>query len=340
MNNPEYWRGHITIGPLKFPRFIGGPLDGITDSPFRRLVRDFSPNELLYTEMRHVACVANDKGGIKALDFEQFERPINYQVAANSIDFIEKACDKILAAGVDIVDLNVGCPARNVIGSGSGSALMADPERLTRILKTFRARLTIPFTVKIRAGFKTCNALEIAKLVQDCGADALAIHPRLQTQLFEGRPDYDLVARVKQAITIPVIVSGGVVNFKTASMVYDQTGVDGFLIGRGIWAQPWKLHEMTEHSQGRAYSVPRETVLLYALKHLEAMVAYYGPKGLYAFRKHLPFYIRGVHDASNLRKKLVIAESIAEVRQLLLASLGNVPADAQSSPSLLLAGQE
>lgn len=328
MNNLEYWRGSITIGSLKFPRFIGGPLDGITDSPFRKLVRDFSPTELLYTEMRHVACVANDKGGVKALDFEQIERPINYQVAANSIDFIEKACDKILAAGVDMLDLNVGCPARNVIGSGSGSALMADPERLERILKTFRARLPIPFTVKIRAGFKTCNALDIAQLVQDCGADALAIHPRLQTQHFEGRPDYALVAQVKKAVSIPVIVSGGVVNFKTAALVYDQTGVDGFLIGRGIWAQPWKLHEMAEHSQGRVYVVPRDTVLLYALKHLEAMLTYYGPKGLYAFRKHLPFYIRGVQDASHLRKKLVVAESSDEVRQLLLSALGSVPDEA------------
>lgn len=324
MDTLNFWQGHITIGPHKYPRFIGGPLDGITDSPFRRLVRLFSKQELLYTEMRHVACVAHDKGATKALNFEQYERPLNYQVAANSLDFIEKACDKILEQGVDCIDLNIGCPARNVVGSGSGSALMADPKKLAAILSLFRARLSIPFTVKIRAGFKVCNAVEIARLIQDCGADAVAIHPRLQTQMFEGRPDYDLVFRVKQAVSIPVIVSGGVVNFKTASLVYDKTGVDGFLIGRGIWGQPWKLHEMAEHSQGRAYSVTQATMLTYALKHLDEMMMYYGPKGLYAFRKHLPFYIRGAHDAANVRKKLVIAETANEIRDDLMNILGGM----------------
>lgn len=322
MNTDNFWQGRITIGSHSYPRFIGGPLDGITDSPFRRLVRMFSQQELLYTEMRHVGCVAHDKGATKALDFEQYERPLNYQVAANGLEFIEKACDKILEKGVDCIDLNIGCPARNVIGSGSGSALMADPQKLESILKAFRARLSIPFTVKIRAGFKVCNAIDIARLVQDCGADALAIHPRLQTQMFEGRPDYDLVRRVKQAVSIPVIVSGGIVNFKTAAMVYEQTGVDGFLIGRGIWAQPWKLHELSEHSQGRPFVITQSMMLTYAMKHLGEMMHYYGPKGLYAFRKHVPFYIRGINQASDIRKRIVLSDSVDEVRQLFTNLVG------------------
>jgi len=227
----DYWNSKIKIGNLSFPRFIGGPLDGITDSPFRQLVRDFSHDELLYTEMRHVACVAHDKAGVRALKFEQFERPLNYQISVNKVDFVEQACEKILQAGVDVVDLNIGCPARNVVGSGSGSALMADLPRLEKILTLLRKNISIPFTVKIRAGFKEKNAVDVAKLIQDCGADALAIHPRLQSQKFEGRPDYALAAQVKQAVHIPVIISGGVVNWKTAQMVYEQTGVDGFLIG-------------------------------------------------------------------------------------------------------------
>lgn len=310
----NYWDESIKIGNLSFPRFIGGPLDGITDSPFRQLVREFSPKELLYTEMRHVACVANDKGGIKALQFKQLERPLNFQVAANRLDFIEKACEKILAAGVDIVDLNVGCPAPNVIGSGSGSALMADLPRLESILRLFRKVLPIPFTVKIRAGFKQQNALDVAKLIQDCGADALAIHPRLQTQKFEGRPDYALVARVKQAVSIPVIVSGGVINYKTAQLVYDQTGVDGFLIGRGIWGKPWKLAEMEANKNGKPYAIDNKQMLYWAARHLDAMVEFYGPKGLFAFRKHLPFYLKGLTDASTLRQKLVVSNSIEHVR--------------------------
>lgn len=311
----SYWQEPIKIGNLLFPRFIGGPLDGITDSPFRQLVREFSKDELLYTEMRHVACVAHDKGGARTVKFEQFERPLNYQVAANSTEFIELACERILAAGVDIIDLNIGCPARNVIGSGSGSALMADLPRLEAILKTFRKRLPIPFTVKMRAGFKQKNALDVARLIQDCGADAIALHPRLQSQQFNGQPDYALAAEVKKNISIPLIISGGVVNFKTAQMVYNQTGVDGYLIGRGIWSRPWKLHELKEHAAGRPYLVDTKTVLHYAAKHLDSMLAYYGPKGLFAFRKHLPFYLRGLPQAAQLRERLVRATQVEEIKQ-------------------------
>ncbi len=316
----SFWQEKIKIGTLSFPRFIGGPLDGITDSPFRQLVREFSQEELLYTEMRHVACVAHDVGGAKSLKFDQLERPLNYQVAANSTDYIEAAIEKILAAGVDIVDLNIGCPARNVIGSGSGSALMADPARLESILKLFRKLLPIPFTVKIRAGFKEKNALDIARLIQDCGADALAIHPRLQTQHFEGQPDYGLASAVKKAVSIPVIISGGVVNFKTAQLVYNQTGVDGFLIGRGIWARPWKLYEMREHAQGNLWQPTTKMVLHYAMKHLDTMLHYYGPKGLFAFRKHLPFYLRGLPNATNIRAQLVQSSQAHEIKEV-LASL-------------------
>lgn len=318
----NYWNEKITIGNLSFPRFIGGPLDGITDSPFRKLVREFSSDELLYTEMRHVGSISNATGGAKALKFEQLERPLNFQVAANAVKFIEPACEKILASGVDIVDLNIGCPAKNVVSSGSGSALMADIPRMVEIVTLFRKILPIPFTVKIRAGFKECNALEVAKILEGCGVDAIAIHPRLQTQKFEGRPDYALAAQVKQAVKIPVILSGGIVNWTTARMAYEQTGVDGYLIGRGIWAKPWKLHELREHSQGSLYTVDASVVLQSALAQLEYMLAYYGPQGLYNFRKHLPFYIKGLPEAALLREKLVVAQSVEEVKAGLVSFLG------------------
>ncbi|MEX0849654.1 MAG: tRNA-dihydrouridine synthase [Candidatus Dependentiae bacterium] len=317
----SFWQERITIGNLSFPRFMGGPLDGITDAPFRKLVREFSKDELLYTEMRHVACVANDKGAKRSLKFEQLERPLNYQVAANFDTYIEKACDKIIEKGVDIIDLNIGCPARNVISSGSGSALMADLPRLKKVLTCFRKKLSIPFTVKIRAGFKECNAIEVAKLAQDCGVDALAIHPRLQTQRFNGRPDMALAAQVKQALQIPVFFSGGVINFKIAKMVHEQTGVDGFLIGRGIWARPWKLQEMAAHAAGKPYIIDNAFILSCALKHFDYMLEHYGSHALYIFRKHVPFYVRGIPEASDLRKVLMVCSDEHEMREGLRKAL-------------------
>lgn len=318
----NYWHEKIKIGNLSFPRFIGGPLDGITDSPFRKLVREFSQDELLYSEMRHTGSVANEKGGIRALDFHTLERPLNFQFAANKIDFIAPAVEKVLAKGVDMIDLNVGCPASNVIGSGSGSALMADLPRLTLILKEFRRLVPIPFTVKIRAGFKCQNAVEVAQLIQDCGADAIAIHPRLQSQKFEGRPDYNLVAQVKKTVSIPVIVSGNVINWTTAKMAYEQTGVDGFLIGRGIWGKPWKLQELRAHSQGLPYQLQTAQVIQYAIKHFDNMIEYYGPHGLFAFRKHVPFYIRGLPDASLVRQKLVTSTSVDHIKETFYSMIG------------------
>jgi len=319
----NYWEGKVKIKQLSVPRFFGGPLDGVTDSPFRQLVREFSQQELLYTEMRHVACVANDKGGTKALVFEQGERPLNYQVTTNGIEFIEQACVKIIAAGVDCIDLNIGCPAKNVVGSGSGSALMADVALLEKVLKLFKKNIgELPFTVKMRAGFKEINALEVAKLAQDCGVDAIAIHPRSRGQKFSGMPDYDLASQVKQAVNIPVLFSGGVVDFSSAKFVYEQTGVDGFLIGRGMWARAWKLKELREHSLGREFEVDKKTILHCALRHLDGMLEYYGDKGLYCFRKHLPYYIKGMESAGQLRKKLCCSESVQEVKEGLQSFLG------------------
>lgn len=313
-----YWNTPIKIGNLLFPRFMSGPLDGITDSPFRQLVRRFSHDELLYTEMRHVRCIANKRGGQLALNYQSFERPLNFQLAANSIEEIDQAVEKILAKGVDCVDINIGCPAKNVVRSGGGSSLMADSQRLATILKALRKALPIPFTVKIRSGYKQQNAIEIAQLIQDCGADALAIHPRLQTQQFTGRPDYQLAGQVKQVVQIPVMLSGNVINFKTAQLAYEQTGVDGFLIGRGMWSKPWKLLEMREHSQGRSFQISSQEILQCALDHFDLMIEHYGPHGLYCFRKHLPFYLKGFADATQMRAKLAISQSPQEIKEGLI----------------------
>ena len=326
----NYWDGQIQIGKHKYSRFIGGPLDGITDSPFRRLVRDFSPENLLYTEMRHVGTIVNKVGGPKALNFIQAERPLNFQVAANSTRFIAEACEKIIHAGVDCIDLNIGCPARNVVNSGGGSALMSDPQLLENILREFRRCLPDQtFTLKIRAGFKHKNGLDIAKLAQDCGVDALAVHPRLQTEKFAGRPDYNLVYEIKKNISIPVIVSGNIVNWATAKLAYEQTGADGFLIGRGLWAKPWKLAELDFNAKtmGQVYPISQELILQAAYKHLQLMLDYHGKTGMYCFRKHLPFYLRGFAEAQNLRKELMTTESV----DYMLGSLGQLATSHQAS---------
>jgi len=318
-----YWKTKFKIRDLEFPRFLGGPLDGVTDSPFRKVVRKFSTQELLYTEMRHIARVANETWGKKTTEFDQLERPLNFQVAANKVDFIEKACDRILQQGIDCIDLNIGCPARNLISSGSGSALMNDLPRLKKILICFREKIKhIPFTVKMRAGFKVENAIEVAKLVQDCGADAMAIHPRLQSQKFSGTPDYNLAYKVKKSVDIPVLFSGGVTDFTTAKSVYENTGVDGFLIGRGLWAKPWKLKELHENSIGNEYTVDKSLILKCIFDHLDNHLDYYGQNGLVLFRKHLSVYLKGMPFSCDVRKIILLIDSVDKIKSSLMGFLG------------------
>lgn len=320
----NYWQTEVRIGKRSFGRFIGGPLDGITDVPFRQMVRSFSPDALLYTEIRHVQCIAHEKGGAKALAFDDRERPLNFQVTANSLEGIEGAVEKILARGVDCIDLNIGCPAKNIVGSGSGSALMADVPLLEAILKKLRSLVTVPLTVKMRAGFKEENAVYVSQLCQDCGIDAVALHPRLRTQRFAGEPDYDLVTEVKRVLAIPVLVSGGINEWEIAKRVYEQTGCDGFLIGRGMIGRPWILAQMRAQSLGNEYAEPTIAQrMALAQRHLDAMLLWYGPQGLYSFRKHLAAYMSGFERAGALRTALMEEESVDEVKRVLAEVMEN-----------------
>lgn len=296
----EYWQTKLRIGSLQIPRFLGGPLDGLTDEPFRAVTRLFCDQSLLYTEIRHVAAVVNMRRGM--LGIQQAMRPINFQMTANSTEYIQRACEIVQEIGVDSIDLNIGCPAMHIIKSGAGSALMDDIPRLTQILNCFRMHVRIPFTVKMRAGFKENNAHIIAKLAQDCGVEALVVHPRLQKQKFRGVPNYAVLAEVKRHVTIPVMVSGGISDVSSAKKVYEQTGIDGFLIGRGQLGKPWLLRQLSEQVQGGSYLPTLDQQKNAMTMHLDLLKLYYGAKGLPLAKRHIGFYVCGKQGSGNIRR--------------------------------------
>lgn len=310
----NYWYSGFKIRDLEVPRFVSGPLDGYTDSAYRQLVRRYCPDTLVYSEMRHTASVASDEGGSKALKLKQTERPLSFQISANSVDFIDQAIDKILQTGVDCVDLNVGCPARSVVKSGAGSELMADMPTLESIVKRIRERLPIAFTVKMRAGFKKKNAEDVAQMLWDNGVDMIAIHPRLQTARHSGELDFELVRKIKNKLSIPIIFSGNVVTIDDARNVYEKTGVDGYLIGRGAQGKPWRLAQLQAEAEGRNYVITQKEVIECALEHLNLLINHYGDKqGLFHFRKHIPFYIHDFPQAATIRRELLTEESFQVV---------------------------
>lgn len=288
----SYWKESFVVRSQSFPRFIGAPLDGVTNVPFRKTVRLFSPLALLYTEICHADTIVNAQKCHWTVD--PLDSPINFQIAAADEAFIIKACENVLAEGITMIDINIGCPAGSVVrdGKGAGAALMGDITRLRQVVSLFRANLPCILTVKMRSGFRKKVALDVAKMLEDLGVEAICVHPRLQTQKFSGEPDYALLGEIKKAIAIPVLVSGGITSWPVACSVYEQTGVDGFLIGRALMGRPWLLYQLIEQSQGREITMPRESIQRAMLQHLDFAVSWYGPsRGLGIFKKHLKVYL-------------------------------------------------
>ncbi|MFA5074765.1 MAG: tRNA-dihydrouridine synthase [Candidatus Babeliales bacterium] len=322
--NSNFWLEKFKIGDLEIPRFMSAPIDGVTDSPLRQLIREFCKEELLFTEMRHVACIAHQKDE-KSLKFDITEQPLCFQISANKTDFIDTAIQKIFSRNIKILNLNAGCPAKNIIKSGSGSALMANLPQLKIIIETITQscrihspETKIPLTLKIRAGFKEKNALEVSTLAQELGVKAIIIHPRTQPEGFIGNLDFDLVKKLKETLKIPVIFSGNINNFDRAKLTYEKTGVDGFMIGRALYGTPWKIHEIKEESQGRKFVITNKQMVEYAIKHLDLCSKFYGQNhGFQVFKKQVPLYIKKIENASQIRLQLLRSQSEEEMRKIL-----------------------
>ncbi len=314
-----FWTESINFKNLKVPRFMSAPIDGFLDSPMRQLIRIYSPNELLFGQMRHVASVANAKI-TDEFNIQKIEHPICFQISANSTNFVEAAIEKILEQDFEMINLNSGCPARKIIDAGSGAALMANIPLLKELIKILVTKVNgkIPVTIKIRAGYNEKNGLDVAKISEDLGVDGIIIHPRLKSQGFTGELDFDIVRKIKQAIKIPVIFSGNIIDAQTVIKTYELTGVDGFMIGRAFYGEPWKIKQILCTLTNEPFEVSENEKLDIAIKHLKLNSKYYGlHHGFNAVKKHLPFYVREIHDAAKIRNSLVLAQSEQEIENIL-----------------------
>jgi tRNA-dihydrouridine synthase B len=311
----DFYEESVKVGKLNISRFMAAPMDGILDYPMRVMIRKFSTNELLFTQMRHVSFVANEKSG-KSVRFEEIEQPLAYQVSASSEKFLVEAAQKVVAAGFVMLNLNAGCPAKNVFKSGAGVALMEKPELLEKIITILKKETEgkIPFTLKIRAGVQK-NALEIAKMAQDSGVEMIVIHPRTRSEGFsEGTLDFELVKKIKQEMRIPLIFSGNVDSFETAKQTYEKTGVDGFMVGRALWGAPWRLHQINEQIDGKDFLPSLPEIVDIMIEHFDLCIKYYGLRGHQIFKAHIAQYLRGFDGASKARCSLLRINSSSEMR--------------------------
>lgn len=266
---------------------ILSPMDGVTDLPFRLIARRLG-SSMSYLEYINVVDVLNSHPQLaKRLRFLENERPVVFQIFDDNPDRIEQAAMKLLQYNPDIIDINMGCPAKTVTHRGAGAALLKDPSKIRNIVYRLARKLTLPISAKIRLGWDETNRnyLEVAHIIEDSGAKLIAIHGRTRSQGFGGSADWDAIAEIKSALSIPVIGNGDVRTVADIERIKLHTNCDAVMIGRAAIQNPW-LFARQDRSD-----VSIEQVLEIIREHLHLIIENYGPRGAVLFRKYLKSYL-------------------------------------------------
>ena len=299
---------------------ILAPMAGITDLPYRLIMKRFGA-ALVFTEMVSATGLCyGGAGSHELLRTSPAEQPLGVQLFGDDPERLAEAARRVEAQAA-VIDLNCGCPVRKVVGGGAGSALLRDPVRLARIVATVRRATERPLTVKLRSGWdaQSRNFLEVARLAEAEGADAVTLHPRTRAQMFGGRADWSELATLKEALRVPVIASGDLFSAGDACAVLAGTGCDALMVARGGYGNPWLIRQILDRLQGLPEQLPTAADrLAVAREHLELFVAIYGPARAVAhMRKHLSWYVRGIGHAAVFRQELNQTRTVAALHELL-----------------------
>jgi tRNA-dihydrouridine synthase B len=298
----------MNIGNLQLKSNIClAPMAGVTDLPFRAIVREFGCG-LAFTEMVSARGLLNGmKKTYRYLDSSPDDRPLGVQLFGSDPSTLAEAAKIAAEKGADLLDVNMGCPVKKVVKAGSGAALMRNPLQVAAILKAMRKATDLPLTVKIRAGWRQNekNALDIGSIAEECGVDAVILHPRTGDQGFGGVSDWGLIAALKSRVTIPVIGSGDVRRPEDAARMLHETGCDGVMVGRGVLGKPWIIRNMISLLSKSDLVSPslaeREEIIR---RHLALAIDYYGEMvGTRDFRKHLLWYTKGLRGSAKFRQE-------------------------------------
>lgn len=297
------------------------PMAGITDLPCRLLMRPFGIG-LAFTEMVSAnGLVLGGEATRELMASAPEDRPLGIQLFGENPDTLAEACRQVEPHG-DLIDLNIGCPVKKVVRNGAGSALMQTPRRVAKIVAAMRGATALPLTVKIRAGWDSSNVnfLEIARIAEQEGADAITLHPRTRSQGFSGAADWELIGKLKLQATIPVIGSGDIFEPEDGLRMLRETGCDAVMIGRGCYGNPWLAKNILALQSGDHAAMPGvEERRHVALRHMEIFLRYNSErKAVLDMRKHLCWYARGLSGAARFRAQINQAASIDEMRTLVI----------------------
>jgi nifR3 family TIM-barrel protein len=299
-----------------------GPMAGVTDLPFRLLCKEKGA-DLIYTEMVSAKGIKYNNRNTKDLMAVSYEeKPVAIQLFGSDADILANAAKQIEDMDFDILDINMGCPVPKVVNNGEGSALMCKPRLVADIINKVSRAIDKPVTVKIRKGFTKdeINAVEIAKIAEQSGAAAVAVHARTRDQYYSGKADWDIIRQVKEAVSIPVIGSGDVVTPIDASNMLAQTGCDGVMIARGARGNPW-IFEQTKAYLDYGIIKPKpefKEVMDMLLCHARLTIEYKGEFiGTREMRKHVAWYISGFPGSARFRNRINKIESIEGLEAIL-----------------------
>ena len=298
------------------PLYFLAPLAGLTDLPFRSVVKKFGVDVTVSEMISSNALAYESKKTYKMLEKSPFENPYSIQIAGSDPAIIKRAVDIINEQdGINCIDLNCGCPVPKVVNNLQGSALLTDLKKMSKAIETIKKYSNKEFTsVKIRLGFTEKNHLEIAKACESAGADFIAVHGRTRAGKFKVPVDYDAIAEIKAELNIPVIANGDIDSVEKAKWVLEYTKCDGVMIGRGAVGRPWIFKEIKEGKE----ITTKELIAKVVMEHFEQMINFYGDYGVILFRKHLHTYSKyGYLGASEFRDRVNRISDVDEAREVI-----------------------